>query len=273
MTYSFSMINFLEKMKFWDSHLFDELMSETGSDSIELVPSMVIGREFNMKTMLPELLAISRKYRVSSIQSLMYGLDISLASDISKNSEIIARIDTIKSLSSIFGCSVFVLGSPAQRKLTEARDINLNLENFRRNCIFLADSFSSHGTLSIEHNTPQQGAEFCNTLGGVYEMVSFMKSSGCLNVGINLDTKCLIQEFGSDVQIDEVVGAISESISSIQVSYDFLNRDDAIVSRNCQRIVDISLHNECPISLEEFGLKEGDIYKFAKRWREFTNHL
>ena len=82
-------------------------------------------------------------------------------------------------------------------------------------------------TLSLEHNTIVQGAEYCNTLAEIIDVVKTLGEQGIANAGINLDTKCLIQEFGDDVHVGELIAnhGLAGMITSIQVSFDFLSRD------------------------------------------------
>ena len=83
----------------------------TQTKCVELVPSMLLGSEWDdicfeksnkYTSILDKFLSY---YKVKSIQSLTYGLDINLAVNIAESAELKKRIKALGYLSKITGCS------------------------------------------------------------------------------------------------------------------------------------------------------------------------
>ena len=277
MEYSFSMINFVKIMPAWDWDYFNEIMSMTQTKCVELVPSMLLGSEWDdicfeksnkYTSILDKFLSY---YKVKSIQSLTYGLDINLAVNIAESAELKKRIKALGYLSKITGCSNFILGSPAQKKRDRGLSTSYDYStNFLQNCRWIAEQLGDGIMLSLEHNTVIQGAEYCNTLADISEIVKVLRSKGVCNVGVNLDTKCLIDEFGPDLVISSLISSlgIEEIITSVQVDYEFLRRNLPSKVRDLHTLKRISSQHGNMIGLEEFGLGTDKISGFIEAWQQ-----
>lgn len=136
----------------------------------------------------------------------------------------------------------------------------------------MASRLSGHGILALEHNTLQQGAEYCNTLIEISNTVQAVKEMGVSNVGINLDTKCLIQELGEDFSLQGVLQnpEICDHIVSIQVSHDFLGRSAPNHAVDLYSLMQFIDQRKVSVSLEEFGLLDDGLDPFVIKWREAT---
>ena len=141
-------------------------------------------------------------------------------------------------------------------------------QQFIANCTWMAGILGPEIILSLEHNTSSQGAEYCNTLGDIVDAIITLRSKGAANVGLNLDTKCLMHEFGEDVQIGKILSmpGLSELVTSIQVSYDFLARDVAHRAEDQRQLCTFTSSRNLPLSLEEFGLLEHQLKPFIEAW-------
>ena len=142
-------------------------------------------------------------------------------------------------------------------------------QRFIDNCRWMARTLGSEVKLSLEHNTIVQGAEYCNTLAEIMDVVKTLKEQGIANAGINLDTKCLTQEFGNDVHVGELLANhdLAGLITSIQVSLDFLTRGAPHRTEDHRKLLEFARARGLPLSLEEFGLLGNQIQSLAQRWR------
>ena len=132
----------------------------------------------------------------------------------------------------------------------------------------MARTLGSEVKLSLEHNTIVQGAEYCNTLAEIIDVVKTLREQGIANAGINLDTKCLIQEFGDDVHVGELIAKhhLAGLITSIQISFDFLTRNAPHRAEDHRQLLDFARALSPPLSLEEFGLLENHLLHFVDAW-------
>mgnify|MGYP006278487291 CR=1 FL=1 len=276
MSYSFSMINLVKLLPDWSWPGFDQVMAQTGTNRVELVPSMVLGVDWDLQIgaqsgpVQNALERLLKQYEVASIQSLTYGLQINLADPLTNHPELLTRLQALAVLGKTIGCSVFILGSPGQKKLlNRSMSHEEHKQRFIDNCRWMANTLGPKLVLSLEHNTITQGAEYCNTLEDIIDVVTTLKRYGVANVGLNLDTKCLIQEYGGDMQIANILRmhGLLEVITSIQVSYDFLARDVPHSASDQRQLRAFALARNLPISLEEFGLLGNQVVSFVDIWR------
>jgi len=274
--YGFSMINFVNLIDGFVFSDFSVIMARAGTKAVELVPSMLLGPawdECDEFMSLENLHALAASYKVSSIQSLTYGLNLLLTDDIMANPHWQHRFRMLKCLGDFFSCRLFILGSPGQKKLrTDLGDERTHIRLFTHNCKVMAGILGPEGFLCLEHNTLQQGAQYANTLAGVLDVVVNLNALGCANVGINLDTKCLLLEFGSHMHISSVLSdpKLAIRIKSIQVSLDFLSRDCAHCEDDIRVLVSFARDNQIPLSLEEFGLREDQLTDYIDLWHAAT---
>jgi hypothetical protein len=272
--YSFSMVNLINLMPEWSWQRFDEIMNQAQTKNVELVPGMVLGAEWDQyitkTSAASEALAqLMDCYTVTSIQSLTYGLNINLADALNSNNDVVRRFHSLAYLGNMLKCRVFVLGSPGQKKMTEIyKDPAALMNQFVVNCNWIANLLGNELILSLEHNTNAQGAEYCNTLADIMCAVKTIKFNGTDNVGINLDTKCLIHEFGENVDVGEMLAnsELADLITSIQVSYDFLTREVPHRVEDQRQLLAFARERSLPLSLEEFGLMENQVNQFVKTW-------
>ena len=273
--YSFSMINLVSLMPEWSWDGFDQVMAEAGTTRVELVPSMVLGENWDQQIEAPggavqqALQQLLRRYSVGSIQSLTYGLPINLADHLVGRPDLLKRLQALGELAKATECTVLILGSPGQKKrLDPAMDETEHKQRFRANCSWMAGTLGPELTLSLEHNTSTQGAEFCNSLADIADLVKSLRDDGIMNVGVNLDTKCLIHEFGGDVRLSELVNKleIAGLITSVQVSLDFLARNVPHRAEDQHMLIDFARRHQLPLSLEEFGLLESQLPQFVAAW-------
>lgn len=273
--FSFSMINLVKLMPEWNWHSFDQVMYQAGTNRVELVPSMLMGIDWDKKIEAvngPIQQAIKRmmqQYSVASIQSLTYGLNINLADPLIDHPDLLRRLNALKILAGVTDCSVLILGSPGQKKKPSANLSDPVLKQmFIDNCRWMASVLGPNLILSLEHNTIVQGAEYCNNLIDIIDVVRSLRQVGLQNTGINLDTKCLIQEFGADVRFSDILSsyALPDLVRSIQVSFDFLSRDVPHCAEDRQKLRDFALHYDLPLSLEEFGLTKDQVLPFVGTW-------
>jgi len=273
--YSFSMVNLINLMPVWNWQQFDEIMSQAQTRNVELVPGMVLGSEWDKNISQPSatsdaLELLTNSYSVTSIQSLTYGLNINLADVLSNNNDVIRRFQSLAHLGKLLSCRVFVLGSPGQKQMnTYYTDPERLKKQFIDNCAWMASVLAPSGTLSIEHNTKNQGADYCNTISDIVDVVTELRNSGIQNVGINLDTKCLINEFGGNLHLAELIDTynLEAIITSIQVSLDLLGRSGRKSRIDEQKILQLAKTQGCPISLEEFGLPSEHFNEYISAWQ------
>ena len=276
MPYSFSMINLVKLLPEWSWDGFDQVMDQAGTKRVELVPSMLLGMDWDQQIeeengpVQQALVCLMQRYKVASIQSLTYGLQINLACQLVNHPELLRRLKALRVLARTTGCSVLILGSPGQKKhLDPDMGSDDHKQRFIANCSWMARTLGSEVKLSLEHNTIVQGAEYCNTLSEIIDVVKMLREQGIANAGINLDTKCLIQEFGDDVHVGVLLANhdLAGLITSIQVSFDFLTRDAAHRDDDHRQLLGFAHAHGLPLSLEEFGLLGNQIQSFAQHWR------
>lgn len=273
--YSFSMINLVKLMPEWSWDGFDQVMDQAGTNRVELVPSMLLGMDWDQQIeeengpVQQALVRLMQRYKVGSIQSLTYGLQINLADQLVNHLELLRRLKALRVLARTTGCSVLILGSPGQKKqLDPDMGSDDHKQRFIANCSWMARTLGSEVKLSLEHNTIVQGAEYCNTLAEIIDVVKTLREQGIANAGINLDTKCLIQEFGDDVHVGELLANhdLAGMITSIQVSFNFLTRNAPHSAEDHRKLLDFAHAHGLPLSLEEFGLDEDQLLPFAEAW-------
>jgi hypothetical protein len=273
--YSFSMINLVKLMPEWSWDAFDQVMVQAGTNRVELVPSMLLGIDWDQQIeeengpAQQALVRLLQRYKVGSIQSLTYGLQINLADQLVNHPELLRRLKALRVLARTTGCSVLILGSPGQKKqLDPAMGSADHKQRFITNCSWMARTLGPGVNLSLEHNTIAQGAEYCNTLAEIIDVVKTLRAQGIANAGVNLDTKCLVQEFGNDVHVGELLANhdLAGSITSIQVSFDFLTRGAPHRTEDHRKLLDFAHARGLPMSLEEFGLDENQLLPFAEAW-------
>jgi hypothetical protein len=275
LAYSFSMINLVQLMPQWSWEKFDQVIAKAGTSSVELIPSMVLG--FNWDQQLdavngPTRLALEQlqsRCSVGTIQSLTYGLDINLADDLSTHPGLLRRLQGLIKLGRATECHVFILGSPGQKKHVYPEvSKEEHKQRFVDTCHYIASILEPKFVLSLEHNTLSQGAEFCNTLADICEVVTTLRAQGVANVGLNLDTKCLIHEMGEDIQIEDVLAdqSLRSIVTSIQVSLDFLTREVPHRHVDQRTLKAFARESGVPISIEEFGLMDHQVTPFVEAW-------
>lgn len=273
--YSFSMINLVKLLPEWSWDGFDQVMDQAGTNRVELVPSMLMGMDWDQQTeeengpVQQALVRLMQRYKVGSIQSLTYGLQINLADQLVNHPELLRRLKALRVLARTTGCSVLILGSPGQKKhLDPAMGSVDHRQRFIANCSWMASTIGPELILSLEHNTREQGAEYCNTLADIADVVNTLRSNGRANIGINLDTKCLLQEFGDNVNVSEMLSRaeLADLITSIQVCFDFLIRDKSHSAENHRALLAFAVARGLPLSLEEFGLVENKLLHFIEAW-------
>ena len=276
MPYSFSMINLVKLMPEWSWDGFDQVMDQAGTNRVELVPSMLLGMDWDQQIeeengpVQQALVRLMQRYKVGSIQSLTYGLQINLADQLVNHPELLRRLKALGVLARSTGCSVLILGSPGQKKqLDPAMGSVDHKQRFIANCSWMARTLGSEVILSLEHNTIGQGADYCNTLAEIVDVVKALRLEGIANVGVNLDTKCLMQEFGDNVHVGELLANhdLAGMITSIQISFDFLSRDAPHRANDHRRLLVFAYARDIPLSLEEFGLLGNQIQSFVQHWR------
>ena len=269
------MINLVKLMPEWSWDGFDQVMDQAGTNRVELVPSMLLGMDWDQQIeeengpVQQALVRLMQRYKVGSIQSLTYGLQINLADQLVNHPELLRRLKALRVLARTTGCSVLILGSPGQKKqLNPAMGSVDHKQRFIANCSWMARTLGPEVKLSLEHNTIVQGADYCNTLAEIIDVVKTLREQGIANAGINLDTKCLIQEFGDNVHVGELLAnyGLAEMITSIQVSFDFLTRDVPHRSKDHRQLLDFARARALPLSLEEFGLLENQVIPFVEIW-------
>lgn len=273
--YSFSMINLVKLMPEWSWDGFDQVMDQAGTNRVELVPSMLMGMDWDQQIeeengpVQQALVRLMQRYKVGSIQSLTYGLQINLADQLVNHPELLRRLKALRVLARTTGCSVLILGSPGQKKqLDPAMGSVDHKQRFIDNCSWMARTLGFEVKLSLEHNTIVQGAEYCNTLAEIIDVVKILREQGIANAGINLDTKCLIQEFGDDVHVGELLANhdLAGLITSIQVSFDFFTRNVPHRAEDHRQLLDSAYAHDISLSLEEFRLDENQLLPFVEAW-------
>ena len=273
--YGFSMVNLVKMMPEWDWYHFAQIMVRAGTSRVELVPGMLLGSDWDqhLETSPKCAAAIERikdSFTITSIQSLTFGLSINLSELLSTNDDAVRRFRSLARLGDLTGCNIFVLGSPAQKKLKRPdADISECKSHFTANCAWMASLLGIHRILSLEHNTLRQGAEFSNTLGDIVDIIRSLKLAGIANVGLNLDTKCLIDEFGIGFSLCELAEEyeLRAHLTSIQVSLDFLERTGHMARSDEALLLQLARDRSCPISLEEFGLLDSQLNQFISFWQ------
>ena len=273
--YSFSMINLVKLMPDWSWNGFDQLMSQAATNRVELVPSMVLGLDWDQHIEVQgghvqlALEHLMQRCTVGSIQSLTYGLQINLADDLINHPGLLRRLQALAVLAKKTQCSVMILGSPGQKKKLETSISDTeHKQRYIANCSWMGSMLGPKLILSLEHNTSAQGAEYCNTLGDIVDVVNAIRLGSTANVGINLDTKCLMHEFGTNVNVGELLAnpELVDLITSIQVSYDFLSRDTPHRTEDQRQLLAFARARALPLSLEEFGLMESQVIPFVESW-------
>lgn len=273
-SHSFSMVNLINMMQEWDWAQFDKIMKQVGTRRVELVPGMLMGNGWDRKmdkvSLCTDLLKrLKDSYTISSIQSLTYGLSINLFDDLSSDHDVIQRFRSLAFAGNLLNSKIFVLGSPGQKKLRSPDlDTGKLKDQFVENCAFMTSILGLRSVLSLEHNTLAQGAEFCNTLRDITEVVLELKRIGIQNVGLNLDTKCLLDEFGNEANISQLIiqYELRSIVKSIQVSYDFLRRPGCQARSDELALLELARDLHCPVSLEEFGLLDDQLGDFIGSW-------
>jgi len=277
--YSFSMINTLGIMPEWSWHSFDEIMIQAETNSVELVPSVLLGSDWDLHFCdhtepCDSLLLLSSKYTVKTIQSLMHGLNVSLADCLCDSVEVTRRFRSLTRLADILNCKILILGSPGLKRINNFdEDVCMVKSRFIDNCAWIASSIAPNCILSLEHNTLMQGAQFCNTLADVVDVVQVLRSNGVCNVGLNIDTKCLIHEYGCYFGIADLERKyrLADVTTSIQLSFDFLLLQRAKESIDVEPLLRIANSSSCSISLEEFGLMRHQLPQFVGAWKSIEN--
>jgi len=273
--YSFSMINMVKLLPEWSWDGFDQIMSQTCTRRVELVPSMLLGMDWDQQIdeqygpVQQALERLMEQYTVSSIQSLTYGLQINLADQLINHPELLRRLKALRLLGKSTGCSVLILGSPSQKKQYDpAMSSADHKQRFIANCTWMANMLGPEFTLSLEHNTADQGADYCNSLAEMGAVVKSIRDNGMRNVGLNFDTKCLIHEFGEDVCVSSLLASpwLSGLITSIQISYDFLSRNVPHRAEDQRQLLAFARTRAIEPSLEEFGLLENQFHSFIEIW-------
>jgi hypothetical protein len=273
--YSFSMMNLVKLLPEWSWEGFDQVMAQAGTTRVELVPSMCLGMDWDQQIehqpapVQKALQRLIQRYTVGSIQSLTYGLSINLADPLINHPGLLRRLQALKLLGSTTGCSVLILGSPAQKKLLDPSISHKeHKQRFMANCGWMASMLGPDLILSLEHNTSEQGADYCNTFADIVDVVTTLRCNGVNNVGINLDTKCLIHEFGKDVRVGQFFAhsCVPELFTSIQVSFDFLTRNTPYCADDHRQLRDFACIRDIPLSLEEFGLLPSQLTSFVEAW-------
>jgi hypothetical protein len=273
--YSFSMVNLVKLMQDWNWSQYDRIMLRAGTNRTELVPGMLFGADWDYQIgeslgFTDALIRLTNAYTVSSIQSLTFGLDICLAEPLTENKEVVKRFQALACLGALLKCNVFVLGSPAHKKIRPLNASPISLRHhFMDNCRWMASVLGSQSILSLEHNTATQGAEFCNTLKDIVDLIQELRQYGVLNIGLNLDTKCLMQEFGDDFNLSALIFdcGLRHIVTSIQVSHDFLRRSVGHARSDEASLLKLAQDQACPISLEEFGIIDNQLDDFIISWR------
>jgi hypothetical protein len=270
--YSFSMVNLIHLLDGWDFAGFGGIMRTARTRRVELIPSMLLGPHWDVcedLALLAPLRELESLYTVTSIQSLTFGLDLRLTDPITEHPAWQQRFQSLAQLGRRLGCSLFVLGSPGQKKRDpELEDASKHEEKFVENCAGMAALLGPDGVLCLEHNTRQQGAEYGNSLAAMEAIVARLQAAGIDNVGINLDTKCLLQEFGVDLPLATLLSSatLASRIRSIQVSLDFLSRSCAHAQEDARLLARFAAERGIPISLEEFGLLPEQLTPFVIAW-------
>lgn len=273
--YSFSMINLVKLMPEWSWATFDEVMAQAGTNRVELVPSLLLGMDWDQQIeeengpVQQALVRLMQRYKVRSIQSLTYGLPINLADQLINHPGLLRRLKGLTVLARSTGSSVLILGSPGQKKrLDPALSSIEHKQRFIANCSWMAQVLGPELILSLEHNTNDQGAEYCNTLGDIIDAVKNLRQNGVANVGINLDTKCFLNEIGHNARIAEILtdSEVADLITSIQVSHDFVSRDSVHRFTDHQQILAFACARDIPLSMEEFGLDINQLSLFLEAW-------
>ena len=273
--YSFSMINLVKLLPDWSWDGFDQVMAQAATTRIELVPSMVLGLDWDQQIGVQgshvqrALDRLMQQYTVGSIQSLTYGLQINLADHFINHPGLLRRLQALQTLGKKTQCPVMILGSPGQKKqLDPAISAAQHKQRFMTNCAWMASMLGPELILSLEHNTSDQGAEYCNTLADIVDVVNALRSDGTANVGVNLDTKCLIHEFGENVRVGAFLDnpELAPLITSIQVSYDFLARDTPHRVEDQLQLLAFARAHTLPLGLEEFGLLDSQLIPYIETW-------
>jgi len=165
----------------------------TSISSIELVPSLLWGDQWDFHE--ADLSAVT--VQVSAIQSLLYKLPI-LLSDVPRDvtySELWReRLSKFSLLSTRFPGSVFVLGSPHQRKFRDEEqseaDAIFNQTTYIREIL---DSLGTNSSLAYENCNSSQGAEFSLGVNGAIQVI---KSVYQQRLGLNFDFEAWVIEVG-----------------------------------------------------------------------------
>ena len=128
---------------------------------------------------------LSGKIEVSGLQSLLYGLDVSIFNSDDWNlilDRLVEKID----YAYMKGCQVLVFGSPLQRRVPEDMDMYSAYKTFVQLLAQITPYLELNGVIiAIEPNAVQSGCNFINTY---QQSVEFCKLLGSPNVRPMLDT-------------------------------------------------------------------------------------
>lgn len=272
-----SLVLFHEK---FDEEKLNYFLKIADTNSLEIVPSFIFGSNWtndflnNEKIIYDLIFFIKKKYNVFSMQSLTYGLDICLCELQEKNKEWIRRIESIGLISKKLDFKNLVLGSPNQKfsRFGKSQTIDfIDKDNLIRNIDFLINNIPQDVTLSLEHNTKSQGAKIINKYKEVLELVLLFKEKNNNNIGINLDTACILNEYENlDNFFAENSDIKKHPISSIQIGNNFLDIKDNNLKK-ISSLIKICYENYGSIPSIELLIKEPKVFK--KELIDITNWL
>ena len=274
MRYSISMVSILSFMEQWSPDRFSAYMKTTKTNSIELIPSLVLGpswqrfAELNSKEYKDMLIFLNAEFNVSAIQSLLFGLDIQLGKTQLSSLPLQSRFQALSMLGRQLGCFRFILGAPSSRRLGSQQSHAKAQSTFIDNCSLMASQLDLDQILCLEHNTLDQGAEFMNTLESVHYAVQELRRDGINNIGINLDTKCIANQFGDECHLHTILDdELIDNVYSIQISYDFVERGDSPAGlENIKTLSRIACEKSIVLALEEYGLRLAESAHFVSRF-------
>lgn len=246
----------------------EQFMSKFSSVGIDLAPSLILGERWDALGAedWPTILSdIREKFvnRINSLQSLTYGLNISLGCDLTASEEFGRRLSALKVFSDLVSSECLMLGSPAHRTIPRGADRKKSQYQFEENIMYMSDCLGSHIRINIENNTVAQGAEFCSTLSEVVGLVKRLRANGYVNVGLNLDLPSLKQELSGNFLLPALISPdIVELIGSVQVGSDFLLDNSTTAAVNRAFIGQMMENRGFFLSLEEFGIEIDTLNSF-----------
>jgi hypothetical protein len=247
-----SLIKIYEKLSMKDLEKFSIF---TGCSNFELVPGYIFGANWdsnllnNEMEILNAIQDLPNSIKFKSMQSITYGIDISLFDNLLENINFKNRVLALVKLTNELNINNLVLGSPAQKKNNPKVSPEMYKINFEKNINFISRSLPDFCSLSLEHNTIKQGAEAINTLSTIKSVII---NSNLSNVGINIDTQCLEDEFGSNFIFSNILNdyVIAERITSIQLCANIFNPNNR---SNLIEIFNFAKTRDIAISLEFIG--------------------